>query len=526
MSLLQELEEQGIDSSEVKAAAIKEFERRKRAAYLLSDPYLFYINVICPPKFRHLVAEIHREMLDFFQGGLLKKLMLIPRKHLKTSVITQGETLRRALINPNIRIQINTAVSGNAQRFLGAIRGHLSSPRFIEIFGDLLPPGNDKLYKNNASELTLNSRTDWTLREPTFTASGVGEAHTSQHYDLIVHDDLMNRDNVTNIDQIEKVVLHVKDSLDLLENLGEMWIIGTRWHPLDVSGWLLETHVDPLCGANDHIHVSNNCHCIYDVMIREVKEHGKYIWPELFNDKYMEEMLIGKDRYEVACQYYNNPIDPSACWFATTDIKASEIDPSEIAKIRGDLVWYIAVDPAESIKARSSYTAAVAVGIDFATTPATWYVDYAIRNKVETAGFIDLCMQTYMRYPECAEFGMELNTRKALGYTLKDRMVDMGILFNIRELKPSDVKGKSSGFTKELRIKRLMPLFEFKRIRINNTMKDLLDELYTLPSARSWDITDALSYIMSMVPEGAGGVKNFGNDELPTRVIAFPACGL
>lgn len=522
---LEALEQAGIDPQEVREAVGRELKRRAKAARLLSDPWAFYYNVICPPKFRHLVADVHREMIEHVQGGKRKKLLLVPRKHLKTSILTQGETLRRALIDPNIRIQLNTAVSGNAQRFLTAIRGHLMNPNFIEIFGDLLPPPNSKIYKNNASELTLTSRTDFSQREPTFTASGVGEAHTSQHYDLIVHDDLMNRDNVANIDQIEKVLLHVKDSMDLLENFGDLWIIGTRWHPLDISGVILEERVDPACIENNYIHVSNNCACLYDVMVREVKENKVYIFPKLFNDEVMNELIIEKDRYEVACQYYNNPIDSSACWFSHSDIKTAEIDPQEIVKKRSDLVWYIAVDPAESIKIRSSYTAAVAVGIDFSTTPATWYVDYAKRDKVETPGFITLCLDTYQRYPECAEFGMELNTRKALGYALKDRMVDLGILFNIKELKPSDVKGKSAGFTKELRIKRLMPLFEFKRIRINNTCKDLLDELYTLPSARTWDLTDALSYIMSMVPEGAGGITD-DSMKLPQRVIGWARTGL
>ena len=79
---------------------------------------------------------------------------------------------------------------------------------------------------------------------------------------------------------------------------------------------------------------------------------------------------------------------------------------------------------------------------------------------------------------------------------------------------------------KELRMKRLLPLFEFHNIRINNTCKDLLDELYTLPAARYDDLVDALAYIMVLVPEGAGGIPKGGDIVLPQRVIGWPGTGL
>jgi len=529
MTILEELQERGVDPKEVKEAAVLELQRRKVIARLLSDPYLFYMEMICPPQWRDLVAPMHKEGLNFVNTGKRKKLILWPRKHLKSSVFTEGETIRRALINPDIRIQLNTAVSDNSKRFLASIRGHLQTERFRAIFGELVPGPNNKQYKNNAAELTLQSRSNHSLREPTFSASGVGESHTSQHYDLIVHDDLMNRDNVANIEQIEKVITHYKDSLDLLENDGELWVIGTRWHPLDISGWIMESFVDPRCLENDFKHISNKCTCDFDVTLKEVKENGEYIFPARFDDRFVEELLRQKDRYEFACQYLNNPVDPSACWFPQADVKAALFDPNDkeyVEEIRPGLVWYAAVDPAESLAQRSSYTAATVVGVDFSTSPATWYVDYAIRTKVETPGFCDLCIDVHKRYPNMAAFGIEQNTRKALGYSLRQEMINQGHLFEFKDMKPSDVRapGGNKAFTKELRIKRLLPLFSFRTIKINKDLKDLLDELYTLPSARTWDITDSLSYIMSLVPEGAGGIDPNAL-KLPKRVIGWKNIG-
>jgi len=529
MTILEDLREAGVDEKAAVIAAKAELNRRRTQARLLANPYAFYMEMICPPEWRELVAPMHKEGLEFVNTGKKKKLILWPRKHLKSSVFTEGETIRRAMVNPNIRIQLNTAVSDNAKRFLSSIRGHLQSERFIEVFGALVPGPNNKQYKNNAAELTLLSRTNHSLREPTFSASGVGESHTSQHYDLIVHDDLMNRDNVANIEQIEKVITHYKDSLDLLENDGEMWVIGTRWHPLDISGWILEALVDARCEENDFVHVSNKCKCIFDVTHKEVKMNEEYIFPATFNDEVIEVLLLEKDRYEFACQYLNNPIDPSACWFSQTDVKRSLFDPASkeyVEETRPGLVWYAAVDPAESLKQRSSYTAATVVGIDFSKTPAIWYVDYAVRSKVETPGFCDLCIDIHRKYPNMAAFGIEQNTRKALGYALKQQMIQENHMFEFKEMKPSDVKapGGNKYFTKELRIKRLLPLFSFGNIRVNKNLKDLLDELYTLPSARTWDITDSLSYIMSLVPEGAGGIDSTSL-KMPTRVIGWERTG-
>ena len=540
MSLTAEFESLGIDPKELQQIARAETKRRQKEAYLLADPFAFHLEMVCPPRWVDLIADLHAEMLEFMQGGKRFKLMLVPRGHLKTSVLTQGETTRRVLANPDLRVQINTAVSANSQRFLSAIKGTMRQERFTKIFGDLLPPPNSKYLRNNNSELTITTRTNLSLREPTFSATGVGEAQTSQHYDLIVHDDLMNRENVTNIEQIEKVITHYKDSLDLLEPDGEMWVIGTRWHPHDISGWILEGFIDKKCAENDYKHVSNDCTCMFDVMLRTVEENGKYIFPKKFNAQVLDDLSRQKGRYEIACQYYNNPVDPSACWFSHKDIKEAEFDTKDYTRtytvdgkqieetwdeLRKRLLWYIAVDPAESIEKRASFTAAIAVGIDMTQSPPMWYVDYAKRDKVETAGFITLCMETHRRYPNHVAFGMEQNTRKALSYVLKERMFATNDLFQITELNPSDVRGGNKVLTKGLRIKRLLPLFEFKRIKINNQLNDLLDELYTLPSATSWDLTDALQYVLSMAPEGAGGVGNCDPTNLPVRTIGWQSIG-
>lgn len=506
-----------IDQDELRTAARVELDRRQRAARLLVNPFRFQRDLLCRGAWKDNLSKLHEDGLEWINQGKRKKLILWPRKHLKTTLFTQGESLRRALLDPNIRILISSAKWDYSKRFLAAIKGYLRTPEFIELYGELLPGVNSKYHKNNDSELTLLSRTNLGLREPTFSATGLDAAQASQHYDLIIHDDIVERRNIGTVDQIDKVITYYKDSLDLLDPGKELWILGTRWHPLDLYGWIMECFCDPRCVDADFEHVPR-CKCDFDVTLKELRENDEYIFPAFFNDQEADELLRQKGRQEFAAQYLNNPYDPSVCWFRTSDIETAKISPKELQEVRDKLLWYIAVDPAESTEKRSSLTAAVAVGVHQET--GMWYVDEAKGVRVETPGFVDLCFEVYGKY-QYAKFGMETNTRKSLAFAVKDQMARRGVYFNIEDLNP--IKAWAGGNMKEQRIKRLQPLFEFGRIRIREDLKDLLESLQTIPAARSWDIPDALSYVLDLVPAGVGtGVPI----QLPKRVIGWRGTGL
>ena len=392
----------------------------------------------------------------------------------------------------------------------------MRSPKFIELYGDLLPRTTDRHLRNNDSELTLTSRVNHALREPTFSTTGLDAAQTSQHYDLIIHDDIVERRNVGTIDQIEKVIQYYKDSLDLLDPGKELWALGTRWHSLDLYGWIMESFCDPRCVENNFDHVVG-CRCDFDVTLKELEVDGIYTFPGMFNDEEADELLRQKGSAEFAAQYRNDPYDPSACWFRKADIDASLISAKEIQEIKENLIWYIAIDPAESEEKRSCLTATVAVGVDRST--GIWYVDEAMGLRVGTAGFVDMCFNIYSKYP-FPQFGMETNTRKSLAYSVKDQMARRGIFFSIIDLSP--MKAWAGGDVKNQRIKRLIPLFEFGRIKIREDLKALIDPLLTLPSARSRDVPDALSYIMDMVPAGMGGKEII----LPKRIVSWKRTGI
>lgn len=527
---MSDLSKLGIDEAKVRIAAAAELERRRQAQIYLRDPFLFAKYVCAEPEQRDLLSGIHREGLLFAQRPSKRKMILWPRGHLKSTLFTISESIRASLIWPNIRIMISCQKVENAKTYLLGIKKILSDPAFIALYGNLIPPTTEKAYKNNDVQLSIFHPRKSKAKEPTFVCSGPDAEKTGQHYDRIVHDDIVGRETVSNNQQIEKTYQYYKDCAFLLDPPKpgmpppQIWVIGTRWHPIDLYGWLISGGTDPRCRAERFAKHVPNCLCKWDVSTRSIIEDGKFIWPEVFNQQFLDDLIIadGLDQFSVACQYYNNPVDSSACWFKVADLEASKIDPSEIKKKddEGELVWYVAIDPAESTSSAACLSAAVAVGVS--EKDGTWYVDWAEGRKVETPGFLSLAMEAYQRYKHrLAKYGLESHTKKALLFDLKQKMFLTGAHFPIEELKPNKVGDAAR--TKEMRIKRLMFLFEHRKIRVNRFLKDLFDELYTLPSSVHWDLTDALSYVMDMVPPAMGMAT--GPVRLPKRTVRWSSCG-
>lgn len=474
------------------------------AEFYLSEPFLFHKKLLTPPHKQAFLRDFHSRGLDWACRGKRKKLILWPRGHLKSTIFTQGETCRHAIATPDSRTLINGATHDLARNFLTAIRGYLQDPRITDLYGHIVPNSKSpKIFKNNDTELTLLTRRDLSIKEPTITVGSLDKTKTSQHYDRIIHDDLVTRENIGSIEMMDKVWRLWQDSLDLLEPGGEMWTIGTRWGPHELYGRIMSDYCDARCvetlrESGFMVH-RQGCSCDFDVTLLELKDkHGNFIFDSKFNEDIAQELLRQKGRQEFALQYLNCPTDDSNVRFKHDFVTRALLAPEEINKRRGSLVWYMAVDPAESLEARSSLTAAVGVGVDHST--GIWYVDYAKGARVDTAGFVDLIFSA-RRQVNPSRFGMEMTTRKALEYVLKDKMASQGDFFTIEPLQPQ--LGRTPN-AKRIRIERLVPMFEFGRIFVNSELKDLIDALYTFPSSSSWDLLDALSYVMDMVPKGLG----------------------
>lgn len=167
--------------------------------------------------------EIHKEIADFLvqvtdPDGRHRALLLIPRGHLKSTLVTVCWTIQRILNDPNVRILISNGYLENAKGFLREIKSHFEkNEKFRALFGDLTNADD----KWTETQIVVKSRVE-IRKEPTIQVSSVDKSVVSQHYDLIIGDDLVNRENINTKDQRSKISLYYKDLYDLIEPDGSI----------------------------------------------------------------------------------------------------------------------------------------------------------------------------------------------------------------------------------------------------------------------------------------------------------------
>jgi hypothetical protein len=179
--------------------------------------------------------DFHRRWFDF-QLENRQTLILAPRGHGKSTICTVAYSLYRLLRDPDARILIVSNTSDQADALSGEIRLQTQSNEALRaLFGDL------RGGTWRANKFTLAGRTR-ICKEASVTSVGVDGAVVSRHYDMIILDDVVDEENSRTFDARARLVTwYAKALLPCLEPEGELHILGTRYHPLDLYGRLLES---------------------------------------------------------------------------------------------------------------------------------------------------------------------------------------------------------------------------------------------------------------------------------------------
>ncbi len=191
-----------------------------------------------------VTKTLNYQFLDFhsrwwrFAADRETSLLLAPRGHGKSTVMTVAYTLRRALDDPDVRVLIASSTQAQASGFLREIKSHLeSNPEVVRIAGGL------KGTPWTETEICLASRTK-TAKEPTVTALGALGPVISKHYDLIILDDVVDEESARSRSGRERLFnWYYKVLLPTLEPGGKLRVIGTRYHYDDLYGRLIKRGV-------------------------------------------------------------------------------------------------------------------------------------------------------------------------------------------------------------------------------------------------------------------------------------------
>jgi predicted phage terminase large subunit-like protein len=455
----------------------------------LKDLYLFNKFILKAEKgddnFVKL-GKFHKELCHFVQDRFdRKKLVLVPRSHLKSKLVTIGYSTQRIIQNPKIRILIYSATWQIATDLHMSIQKALRSDAVVELFGDVTIDAPEM--RADRTRLKLNDK-----KEPTITAAGIDNNLVSGHYDLIIMDDVVNRDNVNTADQIQKVITRYKDSLDLLEPGGQMVVVGTRWHDVDLYGWILNP--------------DNNVLSSYDVFIRKAYEGTLLtgddfvpLWEGKFGLEGFRKLLREQGWYHFSAQYMNDPVPEDDATFKRSNFKYWDQDV-----LRGKtLNRFLLVDPAIAVTKDADFTGMIVVGVD---PYGDVYILDIVRRKLAPSQIIDEIFRLRDNW-QLIDVGIEMVAyQKALAYALKEDPRYQKRPFHVSELKPNER-------TKDQRIKGLQPLYENGKIWHNKYHPNniyLEDELVRFPRSSHDDLIDPLSYLLDLAFPAKEVAKNKG----------------
>ena len=406
----------------------------------------------------------HLEMLQHLQSHQ-EGMVLAWRGAAKTTYCNVAHTMTAMLQDPNIRICLAGSGVDQPKKILREIKSHLeSNERFIEIFGDLVTDA--KVWTE--TEITINTRTSH-AGEPTVYCTGMGTALPSRHFDMIIVDDLVTKDN-SQTDTLRKKTLDYfyQTLYPTLESPdGRLWVLGTRWHELDLYGWFEE---------NDYIDST----LVIPVLDEETDES---VWPEKYPTERMHKIRRANlDAFEL--QYMLRSGSSGGGIFSNGHFTYYVDAP-------GDCFFWQGIDLAVGQQAHNDHMAHVTIAVH-KQTKEVFLVEYKL-TKMPFPRQIQFIADQFDKYPHCVRVVVETN---AFQLAVKQQMnaSHPGV----------PMAGHQTIKDKVARAQQLAAYFTDRPLHIKRGHADFMRLLCGFPSRKgSKDLMDALEIAIGKALKGA-----------------------
>ena len=205
--------------------AVKDREAWK---YLILNDLFFIVHVVMGiKKANHPFVVSKCQMVE--DGPVDKTVDVWAREHFKSVIITQAETVRDILRNPEICHVIFSYKKPKAEDFLFAIKQTLETEFLKGVFPDILfsKPESQSSSWSLQNGITVK-RQSASRKEKTVEAYGVIEGMpTGGHWERRIYDDIETADLAKNPDQLKNLVQQYEMSRNLGTMGGTERIIGT-----------------------------------------------------------------------------------------------------------------------------------------------------------------------------------------------------------------------------------------------------------------------------------------------------------
>lgn len=430
---------------------------------------------------------MHWELCNLVLEEAHEELYLLPREHLKSTILTIADTVRCILKNPNDTHLITNATLENAQSFLAEIKNNLLGGDLPLLFPEVL---EDVTRTNRWAEMSINVHRQTKVKEPTVSVAGVGASFASRHYNRIIYDDLHNEKNTESRDQIDKIIKWFQQVQSLVLKNGFQRVIGTVWEYGDLYEWIEQNLPD------------------YRVYTRKVKEEpgtpgvkgDMFIFPKKWNEARLQKLKNTQNPFIYSCQYFNERVAEEDQLFKKQYFKYENATTITSQPTQN---YFLCVEPASDIskvldQKTADSTAMIVCGVN--DLRERRFVEI-VRDKLTPQDQIDMIFDLVQKW-HINIVGIEtLAFQSYLEFNLKQEMQKRNVYFNILELRPR-------GRKKTNRIKVLEPLFRTGKIifidkflytsiydkQEKDMVKELEIEFLTFPKAKFDDMSDCAAY--------------------------------
>lgn len=348
-------------------------ERRELAESNLEE----FIKLVHPKRW---LGNIHREVIKWWtrQDAKDHQLLLLPRDHMKSALIAYRAAWEITK-NPSIRILYISSTSNLATKQLKFIKDILTSDTYRVYWPEMVEKEEAKREKWTEREVSVDhpKRKEDFIRDPTIFTAGLTTNIVGMHCDIAVLDDVVVHGNAYIEDMRDKA----KEQYSYLSSIetvdAKEWIVGTRYHPLDLYNDVMSMNVDVHDEDGDKMGDEPLFECLEYPVESAGDGTGEFLWPrQVYPDgkKYgFDRETLGKKKSQYLnqvhfrAQYYNDPND-----LASSPISRSLFqyyEPHNLTRdrgrwmIRGEPLNVVAsVDFAFSTGAKSDYTSIVVIG--------------------------------------------------------------------------------------------------------------------------------------------------------------------
>jgi phage terminase large subunit-like protein len=450
------------------------------------------------------------------------KLVLVPRGHLKTTLLTVYQELWHLVRDPTHRILLLMNTAGNAKSVLSDMKSHFErNDRFRETFPELILSKKERTAQGlrwQAGLFDLPQPVEFEgmflgRREAQVTATGVETKLTSTHFTRRHYDDLCDLENTATAEGVQKTIKKFAAAESLgIGAITRDFYVGTPWDYGDVSQYLLDPR---LCGKRNinvaiATAIDGDGMCMFPAD-RTIKTHPG------FTKRKIRETRKNQGRLGLfSSQYLMQPVDRSnqsfrSSWWKWYDpTPGSDGHPIGLPKCRLNTV--ITLDPAISQRKSGDYSAFVVTSHD---PFGNWYVREIWRYQgLQAPQMLDTIFELNEKWQPMA-FGIEaISFQKMLGQVIIHES------YHRRKQMPPIVEvTKAEEKSKEFRIKRIAPKVRqgmvwlpagdptapmdsnYQRGTVGEGVSTLISEGERFPKVPHDDVLDALSMTMDVMRE-------------------------